>query len=105
MLRNISEIKPIFEMAREMWQSKLAKADDIDDISEVFREVFKENIPSSGSPYFKDTCTSQVVSRDKLVAREAADPKSLDDVYSQTKKALPDFKAWIERYAADTHAA
>jgi len=57
------------------WRAELAAAQDIDDISNVFRHVFSETMPPSNSPFFKDTFSSVTISIDQLVPREAADPE------------------------------
>ncbi|WP_156915980.1 hypothetical protein [Desulfatirhabdium butyrativorans] len=170
---NSDNVNIILESSTTDWKTKLTQSDDIDDISEVFRALFRADIPSSGSPYFKDTYSSQVMSIDKLIAREPADPqrvkrahdhmqaaksgdgekrkpiyvldmgngqykvldgnttlqalkelgetqavveikkslkqqvgdqKSLDAVYAQAEKALPEFKNWVEEYARKTGA-
>ncbi len=57
------------------WRAELAAAQDIDDISNVFRHVFSETMPPSNSPFFKDTFNSVTISIDQLVPSEAADPE------------------------------
>ncbi|GEM_PF-5957298 len=76
----------ILEMAESEWRAKLAQSNDIDDISEVFRALFNEP-PSSGSPFFKDTFTSQLVSLDKLVAREEPNPERVKRAHAKMSAA------------------
>ena len=57
------------------WRAELAAAQDIDDISNVFRHVFSETMPPSNSPFFKDTFNSVTIPIDQLVPRESADPE------------------------------
>ena len=76
----------ILEMAESEWRAKLAQSNDIDDISEVFRALFNEP-PSSGSPFFKDTFTSQVISLDKLVPREEPNPERVKRAHAKMSAA------------------
>lgn len=80
------QVNLIFEMAEAEWRAKLTRSDDIDDISEVFRALFQEP-PSSGSPFFKDTFTSQVVSLDKLVPREEPNPDRVKRAHAKMSAA------------------
>ena len=56
------------------WRERLIQSEDIDDISEVFRQLFQDTLSPSNSPFFKDTFNSTVIKIDNLVPREAADP-------------------------------
>lgn len=68
------------------FRSDLARADDLDDISEVFRKLFGAP-PSHNSPYFKDTFSSVSVKLSDLVAREAPDPERLKTAHARMKAA------------------
>ena len=68
------------------FRSDLARADDLDDISEVFRKLFGAP-PSHNSPYFKDTFSSVSIKLSDLVAREAPDPERLKTAHARMKAA------------------
>ncbi|MFH1984760.1 MAG: hypothetical protein ABIL58_23210 [Pseudomonadota bacterium] len=68
------------------FRSDLALADDMDDISGIFRKVFGAP-PSHNSPYFKDTFRSVVMKLSDLVPREAADPERLKTAHGRMAAA------------------
>jgi hypothetical protein len=59
----------------------LAKADDLDDISEVFRKLFGAP-PSHDSPYFKDTFSSVTMKLSDMIPRELPDPERLKKAHA-----------------------
>jgi len=70
------------------WAKAIVNAEDIDDVSNLFKVLFKVPTDAKVSPYFKATERSIVMSLDKLVARESANPESLQNAHSRMKKVL-----------------
>ncbi len=68
------------------FRTDLARADDIDDISEVFRKLFGAP-PSHNSPYFKDTFTSVTMKIADMVPRGAVDPERLKTAHARMRAA------------------
>lgn len=84
-------LKDILESADDFmpgWAKAIVNAEDMDEVSNLFKVLFKVPTDEKASPYFKATKRSIVMPIDKLVAREAVNPKSLENAHSRMKKAV-----------------
>ena len=91
---NVKNKDSIFEMAvdpseiaHSNWEHAIERAEDMDDISNIFKVMFGGNFDNQSSAYLKSTDTSIIIPMEKLVGREAPDPKRMEHAHEYMKGA------------------